>query len=75
MSRARTFLKCEIADAIAAAALHGMEVRLLADGEMRILPFTLDQKKALNKTGGENAADMALEGWEKTHGDKIKGRS
>lgn len=71
MSRARTFLKCEIVDAIEAAARLGMEVRILPTGEMRIV-HSNPQANSIDENHTTDA-DKALAAWEAKHGGKVEG--
>lgn len=76
MSRPRTFLKCEIKDAIALAALHGMEIRLLPNGEMRVMPANNNKTQLLTiDHDDQNEADKEFSEWVNRNGGQIEGRS
>lgn len=67
MSRARTYTKSEIADAAAAAAMHGLRVIMHPSGEIEFAPKSLAAPK--DEDGEENA-------WERwQNGRKARGRA
>lgn len=76
MGRARTFLKCEIKDAISLAATHGVEVRLMPTGELRVIPANHNepQLKTIDHDD-QSEADKAFSEWENEFGGQIEGRS
>lgn len=67
MKRGRRFLKCEIMDAVEAAAEHGLNLRMTPDGAIE---FTAAQKRATMQPTAEDA----LSGW-LAHESKARGRS
>jgi hypothetical protein len=58
MSRARTYTKTEIADAAAAAAMHGVRVIMHPSGEIEFSPSAAASKKEEESSGA-----TALQRW------------
>jgi hypothetical protein len=68
MSKARTYTKTEIADAAAAAAMHGVRVVMHPSGEIEFAPrgFTASKKE-------EETPEAELQRW--LDGRKARGRA
>lgn len=69
MSRARTYTKSEIADAAAAAAMHGVRVVMHPSGEIEFAP----RQFAAKNDDDDDSAEKALEGW--LNGGKVGRRA
>lgn len=69
MSRARTFTRAEMADAVRLAAEHGLTVRFQRDGDLVMGP-----SGASLDTTDENSAESELDKWKAKRG-KAAGRS
>jgi len=55
MSRARTYTKSEIADAAAAAAVHGIRVIMHPSGEIEFSPSPIAAKPEAEESSGAKA--------------------